>query len=103
VHLLGDVLLGFVPPVQQGGGGGSGRRAWDPKPRNGLVPDLAREGALHEQVLHRFGALVAKVAGSMVRQATTRQAFRCPASVQVGKPVKESDARRRPAFPEELP
>jgi hypothetical protein len=54
VHLLGDALFGFVPPVQQGGGGGSGHRAGDPEPRNDLMPDLPRESMSRCRIGDRF-------------------------------------------------
>jgi hypothetical protein len=59
MHLLGSALFSFMPPVQQGVGCGSGRRAGDPKPCDDLMPDLPREDALDEQVLNHFWALVA--------------------------------------------
>lgn len=102
-HRLGGVLLGIVPPVEEGGGVVAWGRAGQAQPSDDLVPDLSRKRALDDQVVHGLWCLIAQRAGGVMRQASPSQALSHPAAVKVGKPVEEFDTQRRPTLPDQFP
>lgn len=71
----------------------SGGDAGDPEPAQRFVPNLSCEEAGEEKVVHGFRCLVTKGVSCGVLQATAGKAVRNLASVQVGEPMKEPDAR----------
>lgn len=80
-----------------------GRVAGYPQPAQYLVPYLPREWAGEEEMLDGLRRLVAKRAARGVLQAAAGEAVSGPTPIEMGEPMEESDARRCPALPSELP
>ena len=101
-HGLGQRLVHREPPIEKGVLV-AGRRAGQPKPRECVVPDLPREGALHEQMVQGLGQLITEQASGVVLQPAARKSVGRPATILRCEPVEESDARRGPGLPDEPP
>lgn len=67
------------------------------------MPDLPREGAAHEKVLHCLWLLVAKGTNVIMREVVSCQMVYCPALLLHRKPYEELDAERRPRLPGKIP
>jgi hypothetical protein len=64
------------------------------------VPNLPREGAGDEQMMHCLRLLVAQDAPGIVLQALALKSIGSPAPVLVGQPEEEFDEGRRPDLPD---
>ena len=72
---------GSVPPVKEPSA--SGRRMnWGGAPSKAVVPNLPREGATCQEVLHGLDLLVAEQAEGMVGKTVASKARGGPASVR---------------------
>ena len=67
------------------------------------MPNLPRERAADDDVLHGLFSLVAQGTTIIVRQTMPSESSGGPASVKVGEPIKHLDVEGGPTPPSEVP
>lgn len=73
----------------------SGSDPWILK-RESVMPDLSRERAVKQQVLHGLGLLVVERTNVVVRKAMPRKPGSSPAAIVDREPGEHSDSQRSP-------
>lgn len=102
-HRLSGHLPGLAPPVVEGGVVAVRRLTGHAESSQHLVPNLSREGAGEDEMVHGLRHLVAEEAAGMVLEASPGKALGSPAAIHAGKPSEKLDPRRRPRLPSKLP